>query len=63
MSIEVVRRDNYHSVVSSDGIVLVDFWAAWCGACKVFEPVYIDAAQRHDAHAEQFAVVRHRGRS
>jgi thioredoxin 1 len=48
-------------VTSADGIVLLDFWAAWCGPCKMFKPVFEKAAENHtditfgsiDTEAEQ----------
>jgi thioredoxin 1 len=38
---------NFDEVTSKDGIVLVDFWAGWCGPCLRFAPVYQRSSEKH----------------
>ncbi len=37
----------FFQTVKRDGIVLVDWWASWCGPCRAFAPIYAKVASRH----------------
>jgi len=42
-----VNAKNFKEVVERDGIVLLDWWAPWCGPCRVFGPTYEKVAGKH----------------
>ena len=47
MATMALTKDTFEQIVTDNDIVFVDFWAEWCGPCKMFAPIFEQGSERH----------------
>ena len=57
MATKDITSAEFESVVTKPGITFIDFWAAWCGPCRAFAPVFEKASELPSILEEEFANI------
>jgi len=48
MAVTALNTENLESTITDNDIVVIDFWADWCGPCQAFKPIFEAAAENHE---------------
>ena len=47
MAVQELTQQNINDTINNNDIVIIDFWAPWCGPCQSFKPIFHDTAEKH----------------
>ena len=48
MAVTQLTQTNLDDTINNNDIVLIDFWAPWCGPCQTFKPIFEKASEKHE---------------
>jgi thioredoxin 1 len=48
MAVTQLTQQNIDETITKNEIVVIDFWAPWCGPCQTFKPIFEQASERHE---------------
>ncbi len=48
MTVTQLTQSNLDDTINNNDIVIIDFWAPWCGPCQTFKPIFEQAAEKHE---------------